>query len=66
MYSYAIANLLVYGGLLVLIFLILRFFWCWYWKINRRVALLEKMSHTLTAILSELEKQRQTDLRKGR
>ncbi len=33
--------LLVYGALFLLIALLVREFWCWYWKINRIIELLE-------------------------
>jgi len=33
----------------IIIFLILRAFWCWYWKINKIVSLLETISGKLTA-----------------
>lgn len=36
----------------VVIFLILRVFFCWYWKINRRVDLLEKQNALLEEILA--------------
>ena len=38
----------------VVIFLILRVFFCWYWKINRRVDLLEKQNALLEEILAQL------------
>ena len=38
----------------VVIFLILRAFFCWYWKINRRVDLLEKQNALLEEILAQL------------
>ena len=39
----------------VIIFLILRAFFCWYWKINKRVDLLEKQNALLEEILGHLE-----------
>lgn len=36
------------------IFLILRVFFCWYWKINRRVDLLENQNALLEEILAQL------------
>ena len=38
----------------VVIFLILRAFFCWYWKINKRVDLLEKQNALLEEILAQL------------
>ena len=38
----------------VVIFLILRAFFCWYWTINRRVDLLEKQNALLEEILAQL------------
>jgi len=34
-------------AILVVVFLVLREFWCWYWKINRVVALLESIDESL-------------------
>jgi hypothetical protein len=31
----------------IVIFLVLREFWCWYWKINRAIALLESIDASL-------------------
>lgn len=41
------------GGLVILliligIFLLFREFWCWYWKINERIALLKKIESHLS------------------
>lgn len=38
----------------VVIFLILREFFCWYWKINERTDLLESINNKLSAINSKL------------
>jgi hypothetical protein len=32
---------------IVAVFLILREFWCWYWKVNRLIALLEEQNQLL-------------------
>jgi len=37
--------LLVGVMLFVGLFLLLREFWCWYWKINERISLLEKIEN---------------------
>jgi hypothetical protein len=34
----------------ILIFLILREFWCWYWKINKRTVLLESIERKLSML----------------
>jgi len=51
------------GGLLligliifVVVFLILREFWCWYWKINLRVNLLTKQNTLLEEVASALRR----------
>lgn len=38
-----LVTLIVFVGL----FLLLREFWCWYWKINRAIALLESIDESL-------------------
>jgi hypothetical protein len=42
-----LAALIVYIIVVIVIFLILREFWCWYWKINKRVALMEEIVRLL-------------------
>jgi hypothetical protein len=62
MYNYG--NLLSIAiGLIIsfiVLFLILREFWCWYWKINERVALLEEQTQTLKTINDNLLKNLET------
>jgi hypothetical protein len=41
---------------LAILFLILREFWCWYWKINKRVALLEEQNEMLKIMNNNLLK----------
>ena len=38
----------------VVIFLILRTFFCWYWKISRRVRLMEEQNALLREIVDQL------------
>lgn len=38
----------------VLIFLVLRVFFCWYWKISRRVKLMEEQNALLREIIDQL------------
>ena len=40
---------LVFG---ILIFLVLRELWCWYWKINKRLGLQEKQLDTLQELVT--------------
>jgi hypothetical protein len=42
--------------ILIILFLILRKFWCWYWKINKRVVLLEEQNKMLETINNNLLK----------
>ena len=42
--------LFLFLGIAILIFLLLREFWCWYWKINKRIALLESVEKKLSII----------------
>ena len=37
-------------GIVFLIFLVIREFWTWYWKINRMVALLVSIDQSLKAL----------------
>lgn len=48
--AYILERLLI--GLIIafLLFLILREFWCWYFKINKRVALLEEQNRLLDSL----------------
>ena len=41
---------IVFIIVLILIFLIARQFWCWYWKINARMNELEKINENLEQI----------------
>ena len=50
----AFGLLLVSIVILVVVFLILREFWCWYWKINVRVNLLTEQNTLLREIASAL------------
>ncbi len=38
----------------ILVFLVLRVFFCWYWKINRRVKLMEEQNALLREIIDQL------------
>jgi hypothetical protein len=40
---------------LIVFFLILREFWCWYWKINKRIVLLEEQNRLLSGINENLQ-----------
>jgi hypothetical protein len=37
---------------LIVFFLILREFWCWYWKINKLVSLMEEQNALLTKLFN--------------
>jgi hypothetical protein len=41
------AAVIVSIAIIVVVFLVLREVWCWYWKINRMVALLESIDESL-------------------
>lgn len=43
-------------AIFIIAFLLLRVFFCWYWKINKRIALLEKQNELLEEILTQLRK----------
>lgn len=43
--------LIVVGGITVAVFLLLRQFWCWYWKINERNKLLTSINEKLDRLL---------------
>ena len=47
-----ILGLLVFGLIAVLVFLITRAFWCWYWKISARLEEQQKTNLYLEAITS--------------
>jgi hypothetical protein len=38
--------------ILVVIFIVTRWFWCWYFRINERVALLKEINSSLTKLLA--------------
>jgi hypothetical protein len=40
--------------ILVVIFLITRWFWCWYFRINERVALLKEINTSLSKLLAAM------------
>lgn len=44
-----VGGLLLFAVILVVIFLVFREFFCWYWKINQNVALLTEIRDLLTA-----------------
>lgn len=50
--------------IVVIVFLILREFWCWYWKINKGIIELEKLNENLeqikTLIVHEISLQENT------
>ena len=41
-------------AIFIIAFLLLRVFFCWYWKINKRIDLLEKQNELLEEILMQL------------
>lgn len=43
-------------AIFIIAFLLLRVFFCWYWKINKRIDLLEKQNELLEEILMQLRK----------
>ncbi len=45
-----IAAIIVLFIVLIIIFLVTRQFWCWYWKINIRISELEKINENLEQI----------------
>jgi hypothetical protein len=51
-FSYLIIALIVIVGL----FLLLREFWCWYWKINKKINLIEEQNEMLKTINNNLLK----------
>lgn len=48
-------SLIIFLLVLFLIFLICRELNCWYWKINRRIELLEEQNNSLKEIIEKLE-----------
>ena len=55
-----VESVLFYLVIAVLIFIVLREFWCWYWKINARKRLLESLIEKQVEITAELKKMNQT------
>ena len=51
-----LATLIVFIFVLLGIFLLCRELNCWYWKINRRIELLEEQNNSLKTIIEKLEK----------
>ncbi len=49
-------SLIIFLIVLFLIFLICRELNCWYWKINRRIELLEEQNNSLKTIIEKLER----------
>lgn len=49
-------SLIIFLLVLFLIFLICRELNCWYWKINRRIELLEEQNNSLKTIIEKLER----------
>lgn len=51
--------------IVVIVFLVLREFWCWYWKINKGITELEKLNENLeqikTLIVHEISLQENTE-----
>ena len=48
---------LIAAAILIGIFLILREFWCWYWKINHRLNKLESIERELVELNSPMRRQ---------
>ncbi|NUY79668.1 hypothetical protein HUK80_02075 [Flavobacterium sp. MAH-1] len=46
---------LLYLFVVLVIFLLLREFNCWYWKINRRISVQERTNELLVKLLSEIQ-----------
>ena len=38
----------------IAVFLLLRFFFCWYWKINKRISIMEEQNRLLQEIIDQL------------
>ncbi len=49
-----LTSLLIIIGVAVIIFLVTREFWCWYFKINHQNELLEEQNHLLKNIYIQL------------
>jgi len=54
--SAGLLEILIGLGILFLIFLLLREFWCWYWKINKRISLQKDTNELLEKLLSQSSK----------
>ena len=54
--SAGLLEILIGLGILFLIFLLLREFWCWYWKINKRISLQKDTNELLERLLSQSSK----------
>jgi hypothetical protein len=53
--SLTILDFLIYGAaILIVVMLIVRQFWLWYWKINETVSLLKSIDAKLTIIAGEI------------
>lgn len=50
-----LATLIVFLLILLGVFLLCRELNCWYWKINRRIELLEEQNNNLKTIIEKLE-----------
>lgn len=48
-------TVLIFLVISFLLFLILRAFYCWYWKINKRISLLEEQNSILKEILEKIK-----------
>lgn len=51
-----LATLIIFLLVLLGIFLLCRELNCWYWKINRRIELLEEQNNSLKTIIEKLER----------
>jgi len=52
----ALGGLIIWGGLLFVIFLAIRVFWLWYFKLDRIAALLENIDDNLAILREDYEK----------
>jgi hypothetical protein len=50
------APIIIIGSVLLFIALLflLREFWCWYWKINKKISLLEEQNRLMTTISNNI------------
>jgi hypothetical protein len=46
-------QLILYAALGIAVFMILREFWCWYFKINERIVLMKEQNRLLRKVLGE-------------